>query len=151
MIAKIFFMSTGGLLGSLFYFSREGTRRRREIKKEFFKYIFAKGSKYGTIGWHKESKMRLTEDIKPISYVKTHPADLIKEVTANRRPIVITQKGTARAVLLDIESYEKQKNALMMLRLVAQGEHDIKNGNLVKQDEFFKEMDRRLDISPDEQ
>ncbi len=89
--------------------------------------------------------MKLAEDIKPITYVKTHSAELIKEVNKNRRPIVITQKGAARAVLLDIDSYEKQKNTLFMLKLVAQGEHDIKKGNLIEQEEFFKKMDTRFD------
>jgi prevent-host-death family protein len=89
--------------------------------------------------------MKLSEDIKPITYVKTHSAELIKEVNTNKRPIVITQKGAARAVLLDIDSYEKQKNTLFMLKLVAQGEHDIKKGNLIEQEEFFKKMDTRFD------
>lgn len=66
--------------------------------------------------------MKLAEDIKPITYVKTHSTDLLKEVNTNKRPIVITQNGTARAVLLDIASYEKQKNTMLMLKLVAQGE-----------------------------
>jgi prevent-host-death family protein len=90
--------------------------------------------------------MKLAEDIKPITYVKTHSTDLLKEVNKNKRPIVITQNGTARAVLLDITSYEKQKNTMLMLKLVAQGEHDIKKGNLVEQEEFFKEMDKRLGV-----
>jgi prevent-host-death family protein len=90
--------------------------------------------------------MKLSEDIKPITYVKTHSSDLIKEVNTNKRPIVITQNGTARAVLLDIDSYEKQKNTLLMLKLVAQGESDIKKGNLVEQEEFFKKMDKHLDL-----
>ena len=90
--------------------------------------------------------MKLDEDIKPITYVKTHSRDLLKEVNTNKRPIVITQNGSARAVLLDIASYEKQKNTMLMLKLVAQGEQDIKKGNLVEQEEFFEEMDKRLGV-----
>ena len=89
--------------------------------------------------------MKLAEDIKSITYVKTHPAELIREVNTNKRPIVITQKGAARAVLLDIDSYEKQKDTLFMLKLVAQGVQDIKKGNLVEQEEFFKTMDKHFD------
>jgi prevent-host-death family protein len=90
--------------------------------------------------------MKLAEDIKPITYLKTHSRDLLKEVNTNKRPIVITQNGSARAVLLDIASYEKQKNTMLMLKMVAQGEHDIKKGNLVEQEEFFEEMDKRLGV-----
>lgn len=82
--------------------------------------------------------MKLTEDIKPITYVKTHSSDLLQEVNTNKRPIVITQKGTARAVLMDIQSYERQKNSLMALKLIAQGEKEVRKGNLIEQEEFFK-------------
>ena len=90
--------------------------------------------------------MKLSEDIKPVTYVKTHSSDLIKEINTNKRPIVITQNGTARAVLMDIQTYEKQKNTLLMLKLIAQGESDIIKGNLVEQEEFFRELDKRLNV-----
>ena len=90
--------------------------------------------------------MKLSEDIKPITYVKTHSSDLLNEVNTNKRPIVITQNGSAKAVLLDIDTYEKQKNTLLMLKLVAQGEKDIKNGNYIEQEEVFKKMDKHLGL-----
>jgi len=90
--------------------------------------------------------MKLSEDIKPVTYVKTHAAGLIREVNTNKRPIVITQNGMARAVLMDIQTYEKQKNTLLMLKLIALGESDIIKGNLVEQEEFFKELDKRLNV-----
>lgn len=88
--------------------------------------------------------MKLAEDIKSLTYVKDHPAEVIREINTNRRPIVITQKGSARAVLIDIDSYEKQKNTLFMLKLVAQGEKDIKYGDFIEQEEFFEVMDHRF-------
>jgi prevent-host-death family protein len=88
--------------------------------------------------------MKLAEDIKSLTYVKDHPAEVIREININRRPIVITQKGAARAVLIDIDSYEKQKNTLFMLKLVAQGEKDIKYGDFIEQEEFFELMDQRF-------
>ena len=88
--------------------------------------------------------MKLAEDIQSLTYVKTHPTEVIREININRRPIVITQKGAARAVLIDIDSYEKQKNILFMLKLVIQGEKDIKNKNYIEQEEFFKTMDQRF-------
>lgn len=88
--------------------------------------------------------MKLAEDIKSLTYVKTHPTEVIREINTNRRPIVITQKGAARAVLIDIDSYEKQKNTLFMLKLVIQGERDIKNKSYIEQEEFFKTMDQRF-------
>ena len=45
-----------------------------------------------------------------------------------------------------IDTYEKQKNTLLMLKLVAQGEKDIKNGNLLEQEEVFEKIDKRLEL-----
>jgi len=41
-------------------------------------------------------------DIKPISYIKTNAAEMMKYVNDNRNPIIITQNGEAKAVLMDI-------------------------------------------------
>ena len=48
--------------------------------------------------------INLKADIKPISYIKTNAADMMKYVNECRNPVIITQNGEARAVLLDIES-----------------------------------------------
>jgi prevent-host-death family protein len=90
--------------------------------------------------------MKLAEDIKPLTYVRSHSSDLLEEVNSNKRPIVITQNGSARAVLIDIDSYEKQKNTLLMLKLAVQGEQDIKKGNVVEQETFFAQMDKQLGL-----
>jgi prevent-host-death family protein len=50
--------------------------------------------------------INLREDIKPISFIKTHAADMMKYFTENHNPIIITQNGEAKAVLMDIDSYQ---------------------------------------------
>jgi prevent-host-death family protein len=88
--------------------------------------------------------MRLTEDIKPVTYMKTQAAELLQKVTESRRPVVITQNGEAKAVLVDIESYEALKNAALMLKLTAQGEADIQAGRTLSQDEVFARARARM-------
>jgi prevent-host-death family protein len=51
--------------------------------------------------------MRLSTQIKPISYVKANTAELLVRISREREPIIITQNGEARAVLMDIDSYEE--------------------------------------------
>ncbi len=87
--------------------------------------------------------MKLTEDIKPITFMKTNSADLIRLVNTNQRPIVITQNGEARAVLQDIESFEKQKELFLLLKIIAQGEQDIKNRKLIEQESLFTKLDKK--------
>jgi len=90
--------------------------------------------------------MKLIEDIKPITYMKTHSSELINTVRENKRPVVITQNGEARAVLLDIESYERQKEAILLLKIIAQGEEEIKDKKIIEQDKFFSGLDRKLGL-----
>lgn len=88
--------------------------------------------------------MKLSTDIKPITYMKTNSSDLIKECISKKKPIVITQNGVAKAVLIDINSYEKQKDALMLLKLIAQGAKDIKEKRIIGQDDLFSRLDKKL-------
>jgi prevent-host-death family protein len=99
------------------------------------------GTMFCTIG---DFQMRLSEDIKPITYMKTQAAELLQKVTESRRPVVITQNGEAKAVLVDIESYEALKNAALMLKLTAQGEADVQAGRTLPQDQALSRVRARL-------
>jgi prevent-host-death family protein len=88
--------------------------------------------------------MNLKEDIRPISYIKANAAEILTQVNETRRPVYVTQNGEARAVLLDTESFEKMKQALGLLKLLAQSEHDIVAGKILSQEDFFSVMDRDL-------
>ena len=88
--------------------------------------------------------MKSKEDIKPISYIKAHAADVLNHVNETHRPLYVTQNGEAKAVLLDTESYEKMSDALAILKMVAQGQKDVREGNVMKQDDFFTLMDKKL-------
>lgn len=93
--------------------------------------------------------MKISTDIKPVTYLKSRAADLLQQVNDTHRPIVITQNGEPRAVLQDPESYENMRNAIGLLRLISQGEEDINNGQSLSQDEVFAQLDQLLG-SPDE-
>ena len=49
--------------------------------------------------------------------------------------------GEAKVVLVDIESYEKMKKAIGLLKLLSQGERDIVDGKILAQEDFFSAMD----------
>ena len=89
--------------------------------------------------------MYLQDDIQPVSYLKSHTAHLLQQVNETHRPIIITQNGTARAVLQDPESYESMKNAFLMLKLMAQGEADIRTGRHSDQSEVFERIRSRIE------
>jgi len=88
--------------------------------------------------------MKLSTDIKPITYLKTKTADLLDQINETQRPIIITQNGEPRAVLQDPQSYENMRNALGILKLISQGEEDIKKGKTRSQDHVFDELEKTL-------
>jgi prevent-host-death family protein len=88
--------------------------------------------------------MNLSEDIKPITYLKSRAADLLKQINETHRPVVITQNGEPRAVLQDPESYENMRNAIGILKLISQGEEDIKDGKSKSQEEVFSNIEKIL-------
>ncbi len=88
--------------------------------------------------------MNISKDIKPVTYLKSRAADLLKQINQTHRPVVITQNGEPKAVLQDPESYENMRNAIGILKLISQGEKDIKDGKSKSQEEVFADIENIL-------
>ena len=73
--------------------------------------------------------MRST-NIKPISYLKANAAEVLKRLTEQREPFLITQNGEARAVMQDIASYESTQETLALLKILALGNREIEEGKV---------------------
>jgi prevent-host-death family protein len=69
--------------------------------------------------------MKPSQSIKPISFLKTHTADVVRDVNENRETVIITQNGEARAIVQDIATYEQTQETLALLKLLAQGKRSI--------------------------
>ncbi|HEU4922728.1 MAG TPA: type II toxin-antitoxin system Phd/YefM family antitoxin [Burkholderiales bacterium] len=72
--------------------------------------------------------MKYSSRIKSISYVKANAADLIRELTQKREPLVITQNGEAKAVMQDVASYDATQETLALLKILALGRRQIEKG-----------------------
>lgn len=90
--------------------------------------------------------MNFEEDIKSVTYLKSRSAELLNQVNETHRPVVITQKGKAKVVVQDITSYEMTRNALLLLKLIAQGEEDVRQGRTVDQSEVMSRMKAKLEV-----
>ena len=88
--------------------------------------------------------MNITKDIKPVTYLKSRAADLLKQINQTHRPVVITQNGEPKAILQDPESYENMRNAIGILKLISQCEKDIKEGKSKPQEEVFADIEKSL-------
>ena len=88
--------------------------------------------------------MNITEDIRPITYLKNQAADVLKQINETKRPMIITQNGEPRAVLQDPVSYENMRNAIGLLKLISQGEDDVKQGKVKSQEDVFADLEKRV-------
>jgi prevent-host-death family protein len=88
--------------------------------------------------------MNITRDIKPVTYLKAKAADLLKQINETRRPVIITQNGEPKAVLQDPKSYEDMRRAMGILKLLSQGEGDIRKGRGKSQGDVFKDIEISL-------
>ena len=88
--------------------------------------------------------MNISKDIKPITYLKSRAPDLLKQINETRRPVIITQNGEPRAVLQDPKSYENMRNAIGILKLLSQGEEDVRSGRTKSQEEVFANIEQFL-------
>jgi len=56
--------------------------------------------------------MKLLSQIKPISYLKAHAAEIVRNLSSQGEPLVITQNGETKVVMQDIESYEQTQETM---------------------------------------
>lgn len=86
--------------------------------------------------------MKLSSQIKPISYLKSHTAEIVKTITESREPLVITQNGEAKLVVMDVKSFEEQEDTMALLKLLAMGNREIEEGKFRDAEDVFAELDR---------
>ncbi len=88
--------------------------------------------------------MRIQEDIKPVKVMRTQATELLRTVSETRRPVVITENGEPKGVLLDVASYQSLIDTSLMLKLIGLSEEEEQAGKTVPQDEVFAEARRRF-------
>jgi prevent-host-death family protein len=84
--------------------------------------------------------MRYSTQIKPISYVKAHAAELLDRITEEREPIIITQNGEARAVLMDVYSYEEMQESMALMQILAIGDKQVKRGKTYPLNDVIRDI-----------
>ncbi|KQW41223.1 MULTISPECIES: type II toxin-antitoxin system Phd/YefM family antitoxin [unclassified Roseateles] len=84
----------------------------------------------------------LTAQVKPISYLKSHAASIANDIAESGEPLLITQNGEARLVVMDVHAYERQQETFALLKLLALGQRDIDAGRLRDADEVFADLEK---------
>jgi len=87
--------------------------------------------------------MRLSLQIKPISYLKSHAAEIVRNLGEQQEPLVITQNGQAKIVIQDIASYEQTEETMALLKILALGNRQIDAGRVSPAAEVIKRLRKR--------
>ncbi len=84
--------------------------------------------------------MRYSRQIKPISYLKANAAAVLQELEEQRKPLIITQNGEAKAVLQDVASYEETQETLALLKILALGSQQVERGEVTPVSQVAKRL-----------
>ena len=88
--------------------------------------------------------MKLSTAVKPISYLKAHASELIRDISNNRQALVITHNGEAKVVVQDIHTYEKMQETLALLKILTRSKQNIKRGHAKSLDDTFVNLEKRI-------
>jgi prevent-host-death family protein len=87
--------------------------------------------------------MKLSSQIRPISYLKAHAAEIVRTLAEQQEPMVITQNGEAKVVIQDIESYERTQQTMALLKILALGMRQVEEGNVLPAENVIKRLRAR--------
>ena len=86
--------------------------------------------------------MQLTKNIQSISYLKANAAELVDQLEQSGEPLVVTQHGKARLVVMDAASYDKLQEALALSKLLSMGRREAEAGKSRPAVTVFAELEK---------
>ncbi len=88
--------------------------------------------------------MKLSTAVKPISHIKSHASEVITEITETGNPVVVTVNGEARVIIQDIKEYEKDRESVAMLKILAMGKKNMLEGMHKQIHQAFGELKKKI-------
>ncbi len=87
-------------------------------------------------------RVKLAEDVTPVTDFRTHAADLLERVKKTKRPLILTQRGRSAAILEDVAEYEHRLERLELLEAIVRGLHAAEQGDTVSHDDVMRQLDQ---------
>jgi antitoxin YefM len=89
-------------------------------------------------------RLKIDQDIKPLSEVRIGIANFIKQVHDTKRPVIITQHGKSVAVLLDVYEYEAIQEKLELLTDIQASLNQLENGQGIAHEDAKEKVLQRV-------
>ena len=90
--------------------------------------------------------MKHSRHVKPISRLQNHADEMVRSLSESAEPMLITQDGEAKLVVMSIDSCERQEETMAMLKLQLLGQQDIEQGRFRDAGEVLAELDAEEDL-----
>jgi prevent-host-death family protein len=91
--------------------------------------------------------MKYSQAVKPISYLKAHASEIVRDLTEHQATMIITQHGEAKVVVQDIHLYEQTQESLAMLKILAQSRNSLQVGRFKPVDQAFSDLTTRIEAA----
>lgn len=89
-------------------------------------------------------RLKINQDIRPLSEVRTGIANFIKQVHETKRPVIITQHGKSVAVLLDAHEFEAMQEKLELLTDIQISLNQLELGEGIDQENAKEKVLKRI-------
>lgn len=92
----------------------------------------------------------ITRDIQSLTTFRRRSSDFMKQLKKTKRPVVLTIRGKAAAVVQDAQAYQRLLDIAAQIDAsegIRQGLDDVKEGRVRPAREFFEEFEAELGIS----
>jgi prevent-host-death family protein len=88
--------------------------------------------------------MKLSESVKPISYLKAHASEIINDISTNHNTFIITQNGEAKAIVQDLQTYEQTRESLALLKILAQSKKSLNEKKYKTHTKTFRDLKKQI-------
>ncbi|MBN1894760.1 type II toxin-antitoxin system Phd/YefM family antitoxin [bacterium] len=88
--------------------------------------------------------MKYSESVKPISYLKAHASEVLRDVSSRQKTMVITQNGEAKAVLQDVRVFEQTQESLAFLKILSMSRISLEKGRYKPASQSFEAVRSRI-------
>jgi prevent-host-death family protein len=74
--------------------------------------------------------MKLAANVKPVGFLKENADEIVRTLSERGGPLIITRDGEAKAVVQDIEEFERTQETLALLKILSLGRKQIEEGRV---------------------
>jgi prevent-host-death family protein len=88
--------------------------------------------------------MKPSEAIKPISYLKAHASEIVRNITETHKTLIITQNGEAKIVVQDVKTYEEMRESLALLKMLSISSNNLRKNKYKTAKNAFESIDHKI-------